>query len=76
MVLDRCRNPILKEVNAQNRRDDVAEQIKTLLDSGTIMPLKVQTIDTLNQIIDNNKKYYQAKIQSQSDRREKAETGG
>ena len=74
VVLRRCRNLILKEVNSQKPEDDIVGQIDALLGQGTMIPLKVQTIDTLNRIIRQNTSYFQAKIRSRTNSEEEPET--
>ncbi|MBN2321663.1 MAG: hypothetical protein JXR49_21470 [Acidobacteria bacterium] len=66
-ALRRCRNLIMKEVEEQKPDDSISKQIDTLLGKGTMIPIKAQTIDTLNRIIRQNTSYFQAKIRSRTD---------
>jgi hypothetical protein len=70
MVVRKCRALITKEIKDQKPEDGVAAQIEALMGNGPMIPLKAQTIDTLNRIIRQNPSYFQAKIRSRSDRDE------
>lgn len=71
-ALRRCRTLISKEVKDQNPEDGVAAQIEALMGSGAMIPLKAQTIDTLNRIFRQNPSYFQAKIRSRPDQVEES----
>lgn len=76
LVLSRCRDLIVKEIKAQKPENSTLEQINALLGRGAMIPLKAQTVDTLNRIIRQNTSYFQVQMRSRSDREEKPEPGG
>lgn len=71
--LSQCRNLIKKELKAQKLDSTISEQIESLIGNGAMVPLKEQTVESLNRIIEKNPSYFQAKFRSQSVQDDKEE---
>lgn len=63
-ALRKCQETIAKELKDQKPGNNITEQINALLGNGPMVPLKEQTIETLNRIIRNNQSYFQTKIRT------------
>ena len=70
-VLRERRDLIMDKAEALKPEDSIIEQMAALLGTGTLIPLKAQTIDILNQIIRENKSHFQTKTRSGAERAKK-----